>query len=276
MTLISKSKYALSAATCCALFLGSCDNVEENDRFIPVERPKVERKILIQEFTGIRCINCPNAAKAMHDFQQTEDGKSAVVVAIHPDNTDFSRPIAGFSLSTATGGEYFLYYSGNELPAAIINSGSLNTVLGEWVGKAMSELAKPAVLTMDVTTDYDETSRKLTANYKVTFNEVVESDLSVLVWITESGIIGTQLMPDGSRNKEYEFNHVLRASLNGTWGTNIGKSFTTGQVVDGTAEIQIPEEWNPENCEVVAFAFQTGSKAVENVETAHVIAHTQN
>ena len=270
--IIQRSIFFSTVAMMGFSFFVSCDNIPEADRIIPAERPKAVRKILIQEFTGIRCLNCPNAAKSLHQFQESEDGDSAIVVAIHPSTSNFSDEYGGFYLATKTGGEYFDYYKGNELPAAVINQGEINTTVATWIGNALVSWSKEPVLDIDLSVTYDETSHKAVASYFIDFKQAYSGDdMSVLVWITESNIIGKQTMEDGRWNRKYEFNHIFRASLNGTWGTSIGDSFSDGQLVEGKAEIKLEEDWKPENCEIVAFVFKTGDKSVENAESIHLI-----
>ena len=44
-----------------AMFLSSCANVDEGDRYIKVESSDAKRAVLVEEFTGQKCINCPEA-----------------------------------------------------------------------------------------------------------------------------------------------------------------------------------------------------------------------
>ena len=46
-----------------AVLLVGCDVIGENDRFIPVDVKVGERIVLLEEFTGFRCVNCPLAAE---------------------------------------------------------------------------------------------------------------------------------------------------------------------------------------------------------------------
>lgn len=41
--------------------LASCSNIAEDERYIYVKPAEVKRSVLIEDFTGQRCINCPNA-----------------------------------------------------------------------------------------------------------------------------------------------------------------------------------------------------------------------
>lgn len=283
MTSSTISKYAAGAALAASLLFGACDNINEEDRFIPVERPTVERKVLIQEFTGIRCVNCPDAASLMHDLQG-QYPESVIVVALHPKDHPFSNPIAGFSLATDEAKTYFEYYNGNELPAAIVNSGGLNSNFNQWSSIALSAMQEKAKLDIDLATVYhedqdpvdkDKVIRTVEASYSVRFNEMYDGDVSVLVWIIENDITGPQMSTSG-RIPEYTHRHVFRKSLNGDWGEQIGSKFTTDQVVEGSAACTIPEDWNVDNCQIVAFAFKTGDKGVENAEVVDVISKESN
>ena len=44
-----------------AILLSSCANVDEGDRYIKVESSEAKRSVLVEEFTGQKCINCPEA-----------------------------------------------------------------------------------------------------------------------------------------------------------------------------------------------------------------------
>lgn len=61
----------------------ACEEVDEADRFTgPVEFvPK--KNVLIEDFTGQRCLNCPLAADAVHAMQATYGAEHVIAVAIH-------------------------------------------------------------------------------------------------------------------------------------------------------------------------------------------------
>ncbi len=44
-----------------AAALTSCDNVAEDDRFIKLPPIEADRAVLIEDFTGQNCLNCPVA-----------------------------------------------------------------------------------------------------------------------------------------------------------------------------------------------------------------------
>ena len=50
-----------AAAVLAAAALTSCDNVPEADRFIKLPPIEADRAVLIEDFTGQYCLNCPIA-----------------------------------------------------------------------------------------------------------------------------------------------------------------------------------------------------------------------
>lgn len=44
-----------------AASLTACDDIKESDRYIEVPAAKVERTVLLEDFTGQNCTNCPAA-----------------------------------------------------------------------------------------------------------------------------------------------------------------------------------------------------------------------
>ena len=73
------------------------------------------------------------------------------------------------------------------------------------------------------------------------------------VWIIEDGIVATQLMPDGSANKDYVHNHVFRTAVNGTWGNDI--TIGAGTTLTQTFHQAIDSQWDTTKLSVVAFVY---------------------
>lgn len=252
--------------------LSSCDDISEQDRFIPVERPTVERVVLAMDFTGMRCVNCPNAATTLHQSMEKYPG-SVIVVGIHAQAaSDFTLPIGPLDLRAPVSDVYYNYFKPAALPSASINGGTVlsGTELSIWTTTIDNEISKPAPADVALTSNYNAETRELTVDYTVTFNQLYSPETSILLWITESDIIGPQMTTSGI-TLQYEHNHVLRASLNGDWGESLGSGFVTEQTLTGTASITLDENWVAENCEVVGFIFNTGDRAVQQAASVEVV-----
>lgn len=252
--------------------LTSCDDINEADRLIPVERPDVARTVLVMDFTGMRCTNCPVAAETLHNSAAKYPG-SVVVVGIHAKAAgDFTLPL-GMDLTAPVADVYYNFFKPAALPSASIDGGAVlsGTELPKWTEQIDLDVAKTAPADIMLTPAYDATTRELTVSYDVRFNEMHAEETSILLWIIENDIIGFQLTSTGL-NPEYNHNHVLRASVNGDWGEELGKGFVTEQTCSGEAKIKLDEAWNADNCQVVGFIFNTSSKAVNQAAAVDVVS----
>lgn len=264
-------KYLLPCLAGAAMFT-SCDNLEEGDRLIDVEVSHSEKVVLIQEFSGQRCINCPTGASRIHDIIAANPGK-VVAVAMYPIAMDnltapYGREIVRSNIST----EYFNHYGRpNQLPAATFDGGAINVNIDSWSAAVMAQFSVEPPASIYLSGNYDKNSKSLKMDARVEFTENYGQDTSLILLLTESDIVGPQLMPEimgGGINRTYTFNHVLRGSLNGTWGASIGSgiagvsnNYSVTQVIDDNFT---PERYTivPENCSVVAILINTASRQI--------------
>ena len=71
---------------------------------------------------------------------------------------------------------------------------------------------------------------------------------------------------------DYMHNHVFRASLNDTWGTNVFEGgATTGQSQSITASGTINANWNENNMHIVCFAYDSDTGEIIQVESKPLI-----
>lgn len=260
----------------------SCDNIPEDDRYYKEEKVPAKRNLLIMEFTGNNCINCPLGAAAVEKIKEDEGPDKVISIGVHPEGNINTRPmisnypkpgsLQNFTCELST--EIFKYYdSPNGFPTAIFNGlkSTMSSDYGNWPTEASKALEMTSYVMLEANCDYNDSDRNLTVDYKVTFSDDINESLSVAVWIVENNIPGTQMMPGGKKNEDYIHNHVLRGSLNGTWGENIGRSFTSTSEVNGTASMTIPDNWVAKNCEVVVIAFQDNDKYTQQAISVDVI-----
>ena len=66
-----------------AVLMTSCDEVETQDRLIYVEPPEVSRAVLIEDFTGQYCVNCPRATEEIERLVEEYGDTTVIAVAIH-------------------------------------------------------------------------------------------------------------------------------------------------------------------------------------------------
>ncbi|MDE6330543.1 MAG: Omp28 family outer membrane lipoprotein [Muribaculaceae bacterium] len=256
------------AFAACAVALTSCDDVPQNERYIEVERPQIARKVLVQEFTGQGCINCPQGAALVHELQEQYPG-SVIAVNLHPKNTQYTRPLGGMNLTSDIATVYYQYYKPSSLPSAVIDGAPAVSNVSLWTDAILTALEVEAPAELTLHTDYDHATRELTVTYNALFSKLYESPLAINIWVMENGLVGPQY--SGSNIvMEYVHNHVARTSLTGDWGVTIADSFIPDQEFTDSFSITLDSEWVAENCQVIAF-LQNPSKVVEQSAEADVI-----
>ena len=243
------------------LFSTACSNISEDERLIYVKPAPVNRQVLIEDFTGQRCVNCPNASDEIVRLQQQYGAENIIAVAIHSGPLAFYTNNRFLGLRTETGDDYYNYWNVEFQPAGMVDR---HEVVGfsSWGAMIHDELQKTASVEIVIGADQENGSLKLTTTVKG-----IDGDTSgkLQLWIVEDDITAFQLMPDGTRNDEYVHQHVFRAAVNGTWGEDL--SVREGETVSRSHVMKLSDDWKTDNLSVVAFVYdQTGVRQVARMK----------
>lgn len=250
-----------------ALFC-ACDTIDEDDRFIgPVEfTPK--KNVLIEDFTGQRCQNCPLASETVKSLQDLYGQEHIIAVAIH--GGFLSLPTTtSVGLATPTGEEYNKYWGIDSWPKGMVDRNAANPAGGatnhtSWAAQVIQRLVEEPKVEITVSEAlYDTISLKL--NIKVDLATKKKLNGKVQLWLTENNIVTLQTLPTGKPNPQYVHNHVFRAAVNGTWGEDVtlgkGEEASLNYTVDLNGQ-----KWVPENLAVVAFVYNDEEGVLQAVE----------
>ena len=255
---------ALLATTSCS---SVADDYEGRTEYIkPAE---VGRTVLIEDFTGQRCINCPTGTERINNIVETYGEDNVIAVGIHSGPLGFTGNKRFMGLMTDTGNEYYKHWdSANKIgqPWALFNrSKAPSSDYNTWAASVSEIISKKAPMSIAIANTYDADTRQLTTDISA-YGTDGNTTGKLQVWLIEDGIVAFQLMPDGSTNNEYVHNHVFRAAVNGTWGEDVAVS--EGEHTNKQYTYTLPETWNAEKVSVVAFVYndsevlQTSKKAV--------------
>ncbi|MCR5131800.1 MAG: Omp28 family outer membrane lipoprotein [Prevotella sp.] len=246
-----------------AMVAAACSNIEEDERYIYVQPAEVQRAVLIEDFTGQRCVNCPNATNAIHELQQQYGEENIIAVAIHSGpfahRNTLTSPFLS-DLGTTDGDNYYTHWGIEAQPGVKINRQSPIYDTSQYAAAVTSELKKTSPI------DFDTIQAVVVdGNLKVLIRPSLPSeniDAKLQVWVVEDSInSGTperkyaQYMPDGTTNTEYVHNHVYRASLTqDLYGDAVKFSAKEGFVVDAiNYSLDVSSTWNLDNLSVVVF-----------------------
>lgn len=230
------------------LLLAGCDHIAEDERLIYEKPEPAQRVVLLEDFTGQRCPNCPTATDVIEQLQETY-GDALIAVGIHGGPLAFAGNARVVGLKTDTGDEYYNHWGLDHQPVGLIDRhGSADYQY--WARDVKEELAKPAPLRLEGEAVLVDNAISIRVNAKGT-DGTTQGKLQV--WLLEDGIKSLQLMPDGSANQEYTHNHVFRTAVNGIWGEDI--SVGEGETVERTMEQALDPNWNAEQLSIVAFVY---------------------
>lgn len=268
------------AATFLMSGLSSCNLIDEDNRYIEesvtTDSTEYTQRVLIEEFTGRRCPNCPSGAQTISDIQAYYKGR-VIAIAIHagmyalPVGTSFSD----MDFRTEAGNIYNDTYAPQGYPAAMINRNTYDgviasTIRDKWMTSVISELAVEPTLELTPACSYDASTRTVSITTEVEAIKNMPANLNLQIQLTESGIVAAQIR-DNEVINDYTHNHVLRTTVNGTWGESLS-ALPAGEKKTYTHTLTLSEDWNAENCHIVVFAYETaGSKRVVQCNECAVI-----
>ena len=194
--------------------LAACDSIDEKDRLVYVAPSDVSRSILIEDFTGQRCVNCPDATDEIERLKDTYGEFAIIAVGIHSGPFGVkSMPNPNYqALATELGDEYYAHWGIEAQPGVIINRSSGPVYDTKQYASFVNALIKQTTpLTMSIDMGEVAEGRDISFKVKAGTSEPVKGKLQV--WVVEDSISSIQLMPDGSGNMAYIHNHVFRSSV---------------------------------------------------------------
>lgn len=278
--MIPKYLLQLSLALATAGFLlMSCDKVEEpftRKIFIDTTTQVHQKRVLLEDYTGHTCVNCPDAALIAHNLKNNL-GNKLVIIAVHAGWFANPTPTGDFTddFRTETGNAWDATFGISNVgnPNGLVNrknytSGEHILSPAAWSGAVMDALDEPVLIDLKIDNDYDTATRQLSTDVTIEFVETIDQNLNLIVVITESGIIAPQKNNNAETGPtpiiyDYEHNDMLRASVNSIWGTPVAAIGTTNPVsVKKSFTHTLNQTYKAANCKVVAFVYDTDTKEV--------------
>ena len=295
---LSFGKVGMGLLFSLSLIFSSCNKVDKPyQKWIPPTPPTNDtiRKVLIEDFTGHKCSNCPRAAFRIHNFIDVTFQKQVIAVAIHPKagggftSTDASHPE---DYRTPVGDKYDLDFgiSSSGLPNGMVNrrknvSGYAISD-GVWKDTVSALLKKAPDALLKITNTYDIASRKLVVDIKCSYLNTLAGTYNLVVLLTQDSIkapqdyngVGGDPAWHSPTEPNYQHMHVLRACISDGTGAGVsigsitkGNSATRSFTLDPLPLSYVNVPVNAQQCNVVAFIYNTATNEVVQAEDAKLM-----
>lgn len=257
--------------------IASCDIVEPPYRkggsTEPVDTTK--RKVLLEDFTGFRCGNCPEAAHLAHEIAELYPGR-VIKIALHAGPLAVPTPTRKYDFRTTETNELANFYGLVATPYGMVNRGKYvgQNLLAPtaWGGYVAEALTKDADLKIGLTASYNESNREILLDAKLDYIRQGNVNHFIAVYIIEDSVVKYQQDDRQFPNihvLDFVHDNVMRGSFNGTWGVAVSDTpLNANSSITIPYKYQIPAEkdWRPEKLSLIVFVHSNDTKEILQVE----------
>lgn len=259
--------------------LTACETVDEADRWTEAKPIEMKKNVLVEDFTGQNCVNCPGAASLLHNLSASSMGEHIVAVSIHGGALAMGIDKSPLGLATALGEDYNTHFGVQAWPSGMIDrtdgAGNVGRTcdVPSWTAGIVSQLSKELLVDLTANTTFNAETRELHVDVDVsaegTEGHSITADMKLTVWLTESAIEGFQKYSDHNDTK-YIHNHVLREALSNPYGDTmtIDSNRATCSYSHTIPATYGRNKWavNPDNMAVVAFVTDKNGEVLQVID----------
>ena len=227
------------------------------------------RKVILEEFTGVNCTFCPQGHAIAQTLQDNNPGE-VFLVNIH--SGGYATPNGNQPDFRTQWGEAIDNQSGLAgYPAGTINrqnfpgqeqgnSGTTALGRGQWVGAASSVLTQGSYVNVGVEASLNVQTSIMTIDVEAYYTgNSPEATNKFNVAILQNNTLGPQV--GGNMGNNYMHQHRLISMVTGQWGVDINNT-TTGSLYSNQFNFEVPSDVNGipvelGNLEVVVFVTET-------------------
>ena len=251
-----------------------------------VTKEVTKRNVLIEEFTGKKCVNCPIGHIEAKAIEEAYPGR-VWSINIHG---GFYSSTEYPNLNTTICDTIGTYYNPAMFPSALINRQTAGTLANtRWRSSTDAQIAETAECNVAGQVAINPVTRIATVTVEVYYTADSKEDVNYLnVFMLQDSILGDQTgassNPEQMVGTQYCHMHVLRSNVTPFWGDPIATT-TEGSLVTKTYEYEIPQTIGDpngvdvilENLNFIAFVtekYQGGSYPILNVNKLHTLIGT--
>lgn len=243
----------------------------------------IQKKVMLEEFTGHTCGKCPAATDIALSLRDETFKDQMILVSMHAGGLAVPKTGDKFltDFRTEAGDKLFdTFFPLDAVPFGLINRTESEPGLHlfdqfKWETKVAEELARPAEAGLIITNCYDKATRELVTIVDVKYLVRGTDQEYLVVCLIEDEVIDWQRdyrLPGAQQDiSDYPHHDVFRKSLNGTWGQQLSRS----EVPEGaTYRVSLCHDldanFDAGQCKIVAFVHNFTTKEVRQVEVSSV------
>lgn len=264
------------------LFLYSCDKV--NTPYATVKKQTIDttntRKILLEDYTGHTCPNCPEGTQIGQALQNLYGGK-VIMIAVHAGF--FARPLADpftADYRTIAGDAWNNEFQFSSYPNGLVNRKYVDSALilspDKWAGAIDSLVILPADAGITIACSVDTLSRVVTADITSKFINDIEGTFNITLCVVEDGIVSAQKnsIPAVGPTPiiyNYEYKDMLRATITDPWGDFLKFGPEPGEKYLSHFVFSLDPGIVIKNASLVAFISNANTKEILQAEKKKII-----
>ena len=239
------------------------------------------KKILIEDFTGHKCGNCPRSHEMLSNMKSIY-GNKIIGAGIHvgyfaqpstsPFTTDY-RTIAGNDIDA----EFKVSDLG--LPEGMLNRHDFGTgkilTYDTWQTNIETIKNDAPLAAIQIINEFNVIDSAFCTRIKTTFLSNIDYPVNIVAQIVEDSIVDAQEDYNATPAviPNYLHRNMLRGAINSTWGQAILSSETKANLFDNKAYVYSikGKGYKAKNCYVLAYLMRSDTKEILQVEIAKVI-----
>ena len=248
------------------------------------------RMIMIEDFTGHKCPNCPKATDIGNILLGLYP-ENLIITALHNSNnfSEYDPPEFPGDFETETGENLRSAFDLNSFPIGMINrhdfsgNGQRGVTIDLWEDYVNQLLADNSYMNPSIDLDYkmvyNTEIRLLRIFPKVTVQKNISGEVFLAAYVLENGIVSPQ--EDNRVNppiiEDYVHEHMLRAGFEqNDVGVSIFETPSSGAIYQNdsiaTADIILEDEWIADSLDVVVYAYNWDTKEILQASKTKLIA----
>lgn len=236
------------------------------------------KKVIIEEFTGVKCGNCPDGHAVLAGILTANPGV-VFGIGFHPTNSNYTTPYAGdpdFRRAFADA-FYSTPYCGSSrfMPSAFTNrrvyGGERIQSRAAWAGHTTNLLTENSPVNVGLNSTYNSTTNQLDVTVEIYYTATVTDPNTFYVMLAENNLVSQQSGATGL----YTHHHIFRENLTtAQWGDPLPTT-TQGHLETFTFNFDnTTTGYDMSNCELLAYVINIPTEEILSGNGAHVGSST--